>query len=206
MREPDRAEVYERVNGRLKCITGSAGARGITSPRITLTNVQRGVANYYGACVERREAGPSTGGVLREAVDGGNYVGHAPNISSIEARRCIEVTRRTLAEIEPLAYRPRSTAPMGPHLPIAARALIDAVCVYGTDLQDFAKDAGWWIERTEARKRKDGTEFTHTERIIPKQQSQKIKAALTSALDAVGEAWIAEGVYIPRWLGSIDIR
>ncbi len=203
--KPDRAEIYERHKGRLNHIASSAGTRGVTSPKIILTPGQRGVANYYGACMERREAGTPLGGELREAVDGGPYGSHIPAIGAMEAQHCLDVSWRVLREAAPLVYAPRSSMLVGPHHPIPIRHLVDAVCVYGADIGSVAKRAGWWVEKTLTKTRSDKSKYEVTVQTLPKQQSQKVKAALVDALDAMGEAWIAEEVHIPRWVGTIEV-
>ena len=191
--EPDKVRIYERANGKLEPVSLGAGARGVTSPKIVLSPVQRGIANYYGSCVEMLETGGGSGDFLKEAVDGGRASSDGGLLHMASVRDCVNLSRRVLAEAGTLSYRPRSASEMGSHSPIQIRALVDAVCVYGADLTELARACGWYVVRGKVK-------------VVPKQQSQKIKAALSGALDAMGEAWIDEGVDVPRWVGTVEVE
>lgn len=155
--------------------------------------MRRGVANYYGACVERVTGGAGGGGGLTEAVDGGS-------LALVDMRRAVTVAQAALRAMTPLTYIPRSSYPTGPHEPIRMQLLVDAVCVYGHELDSVTRVFGWFIEREEDRR---GEKVAV--KVIPKQQRQKVKAALDEALDAVVDAWTADGVRVPAWVGAVEV-
>jgi|GEM_PF-4000922 len=198
-RKPDPAAIYERKGGKLEPVSLSAHAVGVTSPRLALTPLRRGVANYYGACAERVTGGAGVGGGLQEAVDGGKG-GDGGSLALVDMRRAVTVAQTALRVMPLLTYIPRSSYPTGPHEPIRMQLLVDAVCVYGHELDSVARTFGWFIMREE-----DRSGVTVAAKVIPKQQRQKVKAALDEALDAVIDAWTSEGVRVPAWVGSVEV-
>lgn len=198
-RKPDPAAIYERRRGKLEPVSLSAQAVGVTSPKLVLTPMRRGVANYYGACVERVSSGAWAVGRLRVAVDSGKAGGHG-SLALVELRRAVVVAQAALRAMPPLSYLPRSSYPIGPHEPIRRTLLVDAVCVYGHELDSVARAFGWFTLRDETRAGEPATV-----KVIPKQQRQKIKAGLEEALDAITDAWTTEGVRVPAWVGSVEV-
>ena len=177
-RKPDPAAIYERKGGKLEPVSLSAHAVGVTSPRLALTPLRRGVANYYGACAERVTGGAGVGGGLQEAVDGGKG-GDGGSLALVDMRRAVTVAQTALRVMQ---------------------LLVDAVCVYGHELDSVARTFGWFIMREE-----DRSGVTVAAKVIPKQQRQKVKAALDEALDAVIDAWTSEGVRVLAWVGSVEV-
>lgn len=188
---------FERVSNE----GASARARGIMSPKIIVTPYQRGIANLYGAAVERIEAGGMSGAnMLQDAVDGGKGGSDGMAMALELDRQLVRVARGVLDASPDLSYRPRSSKPIGPHKPIKIRFLFDAVSVYGVKLEAVAKSRGWGI--TDA---PSAAQPTPPVKDVPKQQSQKIKAALIAAIEDVADAWEEHNVPIPGWVGDVDV-
>lgn len=210
--KPERAIIYEREasledgGGRTKTVeeynpAGYATVRGILSPKISLTPLQRGVGNLYGMSVEQLEAGGVSGvNMLQDAVDGGKANIDGPMGSIMDVRNRVRVARAMLNVMPDLTYSPRSAKRMGVHKPIKIRTLVDAICIYGMKMETVAKVHGWGVLGlpSEAHPKPPVIE-------IPKQQSQKIKAGLVDALDGVLDAWEDMGVELPKWIFDVDV-
>jgi hypothetical protein len=170
--------------------------RALLSNRIKISNYLRGVGNVYGASVEEVRIGPS-GEFLPEVVDGGQYAsgGITPHLVALGQR--VRIAQTALGEMPRLRHRVKSEVGAGPHRTLTHRELIDAVCVEGADLTEVALMFGWYVRRTQ----KDSTEKTS----IPKQQSQKLKAALVDGLEVIEAAWSAANIDISRIVGGLEV-
>lgn len=183
-------------------IAHSVGVRPILSPSIKLSARLRAVGNFYGASVEQGQIGLS-GEFLPEVVDGGKGAtgGISPHLAEIRHR--VLVANAALRQLPDITHR---AAPkmvdgqqvVGPHGTITPHLLVAGVCAYGVTITEIALRAGWW----KLARDKDGQGWRHT---LPKQQSQKLKAALENALTAIDDAWIAIGIDAWRYCGGVDV-
>jgi hypothetical protein len=194
-----RADIYERHGTRLEQINTpgvKVKTRVLLSGRIRLNDTLRGVGNVYGASAEEIRIGLS-GEFLPEIVDGGQKSagGITPHLVAVAQR--VRFAQAALADLPTIRHRATSQQGAGPHRPLTHRDLIDTVCVEGTELTEIALRYGWYIRGL----RKDGTpKYT-----IPKQQSQKLKAALVDGLEAIETTWRAEGIDISGLVGGVEV-
>lgn len=188
---PDRAAIYRRSGGKLEAVSLEALARGVLSPRLALTPARRGVALYYGACAERLSAGNARGQTFAERVDGGR-AGDGGALALAHMRWAHEVARDALGAMPPVTFAARSASETGAHLPAPVRVIVDAVCAHGLTLETVARGLGWYVIR-------DGA------RVVPARQREKIKAGLEAGLDTILDAWSAEGIRLPAWVGTIEV-
>ncbi len=194
-----RADIYERRGAQLEQINdygSQVKTRALLSNRIRISDFLRGVGNVYGASVEEVRIGPS-GEFLPEVVDGGQCAsgGITPHLVAVGQR--VRIAQTALGEMPCLRHRVKSEMGVGPHRTLSYRELIDAVCVKGADLTEVALMFGWYVRRTQ----KDGTEKTS----IPKQQSQKLKAALVDGLEVIEAAWSEANIDISRIVGGLEV-
>lgn len=199
MRITGRADIYERRGAQLEQINdygSQVKTRALLSNRIRMNDFLRGVGNVYGASVEKIRIGLS-GEFLPEVVDGGQCAsgGITPHLVAVGQR--VRIAQTALGEMPRLRHRVKSEMGVGPHRTLTHRELIDAVCVEGADLTEVALMFGWYIRRTE----KDGAEKT----LIPKQQSQKLKAALIDGLEAIEAAWSQADIDISWIVGGLEV-
>ena len=175
------------------------------SNRIRISDFLRGVGNVYGAWVEEVRIGPS-GIFLPEVVDGRQYAsgGITPHLVAVSQR--VRIAQVSLAEMPRLRHRVKAEMGAepeagknrpGPHRTLTHRDLIDAVCVKGADLTEVALMFGWYVRRIQ----KDGAGKPS----IPKQQSQKLKAALVDGLEAIEAAWTEANIDIHRIVSGLEV-
>lgn len=189
-----RADLYER-DGRHLLQVNDVGSqvkvRGILSNRIRIKDELRNIGNMYGACVEEIRIGLS-GDFLPEVVDGGKGAsgGITPHLVAI--RETVRIAEVALGEMPIIRHRVTGKGHSGAHHPIQTRALVDAVCVAGSDLTEIAIVSGWFVKR-EGRT------------IVPKQQSQKLKSALVDGLEAIKSAWSDANVDVARFPINLEV-
>lgn len=193
-RETEAAVSYDHLS--------YAFTRGVLSPRITLSPLHRGIGNLYGASVEQLDAGgvPAVG-LMRESVDGGRVNTDGPMVSLTDARDRVRVARAMMKVLPDLTYSPRSSKKVGLHKPIKVRTLVDAVCVHGIKLETIAKAHGWGLLGAPSPAQPKPLIVE-----VPKQQSQKIKAGLTDALDEIYDAWKEMEILLPSWILDLHVR
>ncbi|WP_166418967.1 hypothetical protein [Cochlodiniinecator piscidefendens] len=129
---------------------------------------------------------------MPEVVDGGQQSagGITPHLIAVGQR--VQIAQQGLATLPDLRHRARSSDECGAHQPISYRVLIDSVCVFGVDLAELALRKGWFVKR-------DGK---HT---IPKQQSQKLKAALVEGLEAVRISWKDANIDVSKMVEGVEV-
>lgn len=191
-----KADIYERRGETLAQINSLGSrpkTRAILSNRLQLSNHLRGIGNLYGASVELLHIGPS-GDFLREVVDGGQVAtgGTSPHI--LEASQRVQIAQAALSSLRVLRHKPNSGFDVGAHRPIRLLDLINLVCVQGADVREVAITNGWFI-------RKGNSDQIS----IPKQQSQKLKAALVEGLKAIDDAWAEADIWADPSMSGIEV-
>ncbi|MEM1391463.1 MAG: hypothetical protein AAGG45_10315, partial [Pseudomonadota bacterium] len=180
---------------RLTYLDRSNETRFIMSARLSIRDELRSVGNLYGGSVMLAEMGHGNA-FAQESVDGGKYgAGGGVTPAMIEARQIADVAQNCMKSIPAARHRGNSRKFVtGQHDKIPARRLVDHICVQGFDITEVAMRYGWWVERKE-------TKIQH----VPKQQSQKLKAALIVALQAIDEAFQEHGIDARR-MGVVKVR
>ncbi len=170
-------------------------ARFLMSSKLVIRDELRAVGNYYGGSVQLAELGHGNT-FAQEAVDGGKHgAGGGVTPAMIEARQIADVAQRCMKDLPVIRHRANSRKfKMGAHRNILARQLVDAICIHQFEITEVAMRFGWWAQRSDT-----GTQF------IPKQQSQKLKAALVDALEAIDEAFQEFGIDAQR-IGVVRVR
>lgn len=170
-------------------------ARFIMSSRLSIDDELRAVGNFYGGSVQLAEMGHGNS-FAQESVDGGKHgAGGGVTPAMIEARQIADIAQRCMKDLPIIRHRVNSKKfKVGEHSKITARQLVDPICVHGFDVTEVAMRFGWWAQRSDT-----GTRF------IPKQQSQKLKAALVDALEAIDEAFQEFGIDAQR-IGVVKVR
>lgn len=169
--------------------------RDFMSAKLGIPDTLRSVGNLYGHSVLLAEHGHGNA-FAQETVDGGKHgAGGGVTPSMIEARQIAGIAQHCMKSLPIIRHRTNSRKyKMGPHNNLSARGLIDPVCVYGYQLREVAMRYGWWVENKETKLQK-----------VPKQQSQKLKAALVDALEAIDEAFQEFGIDAQR-IGVVKVR
>lgn len=170
-------------------------ARELMSAQLNIRDSLRTVGNLYGHSVLLADHGHGNA-FAQETVDGGKHgAGGGVTPAMIEARQIADIAQRCMAKLPVIRHRVNSQKfRMGPHEAIPARGLIDPICVYGYQVREVAFRNGWWVENKDTKLRK-----------VPKQQSQKLKAALIDALEAIDTAFQEFGIDAQR-IGVVKVR
>ncbi len=180
---------------RLTYLDRSNDARFLMSARLNVRDELRAVGNLYGGSVQLAEMGHGNS-FAQESVDGGKHgAGGGVTPSLIEARQIADIAQHCMKSLPAIRHRANSRKmKTGAHLNIPARQLVDAICVHGYEITEVAIRFDWWAKRAET-----GVTF------VPKQQSQKLKAALIDALSAIDEAFQEHGIDARR-IGVVKVR
>lgn len=200
LRIDGRADIYDvkTKNGKTEREhVAYTKVRPILSSKIQLPDRLRIVGNLYGSSVEILNTGLS-GEFLPVVVDGGKSNIGGPQEYLAEVRRRVRIANEALKELPDIRHRvaPRvvdGVSQVGSHGVIPPYIFVQALCVYGMGVTEIAFRAGWWSMR-------------NGRKILPKQQGQKLKAALGNALDRVDWAWSAEGIEAQLIAGGIGAK
>lgn len=170
-------------------------ARFLMSARLTIRDELRAVGNLYGGSVQLAELGHGNT-FAQESVDGGKHgAGGGITPAMVEAQQIANIAQAAMRDLPTIRHKARSSKfRMGPHQTMTARSLVDPICVHGFDLTEVAMRFGWWVQHEDSGNPK-----------IPKQQSQKLKAALVAALEAINEALHDHGIDA-RLIGVVKVR
>lgn len=195
-------EIWSKVGDKRERET-AAGERtvvtGSLDPRLKLTVQQRAVGSCYGAyCEAVLKAGSAV--FLREYVDSGRSGGGGATDRTVHMMRMIEAAHVALGQVDPITYpvgRARGEKRVGPHHAIAARDLIDAICLHGQSLELVAISSGWVMERAGG-KRAGAL-------VVPDRQRKRLAAGLRDVLDLVGEAWEAKHYAVPYQFMMVEM-
>lgn len=193
-----RADIYDVTMRHDKIVREHLGytkVRPILSSKIQLPDQLRIVGNLYGSSVEILQTGLS-GEFMPVVVDGGKTNTSGPQEYLVEVRRRVQIADQALKGLPDIRHRvsPRvldGVSQVGSHGIIPQHIFVQALCVYGMGVTEIAFRAGWWSLRSGVK-------------VLPKQQGQKLKAALRDALETVDEAWSAEGIEAQLIAGRIS--
>ena len=177
---------------RVTYLDRASDARQLMSHRLVINDGLRSVGNLYGGSVQMASLGVGTS-FASESVDGGRHATGGVTLHMIEAQEIARIAQTRLATLPMIRHAQRSREEAGPHKIITPRELVDAVCVEGMDIKELAFRSGWWVNR-------------NNKTILPKQQSQKLKAALISALEEIDDALAEKGIDARRILGVVEVR
>lgn len=172
-------------------------ARFLMSSKLSMRDQLRAVGNLYGGMVQLSELGHGNT-FAQESVDGGKHgAGGGVTPAMIEARQIAGIAQQCMKGLPVIRHRANSRKyRVGSHSPISARQLVDLICVHQFDMKEVAMRFGWWVEVQ--------SKNAKLQR-IPKQQSQKLKAALIDALEAIDEAFQEYGIDAQR-IGVLKVR
>lgn len=171
-------------------------ARFLMSARLDVNDELRAVGNLYGGSVQLAEYGHGVDrSFVQEAVDGGKHATGGVTPAMIDAMQIAKIARAAMDQQPSLHHRTASRKfKSGPHLVFPLRSLADMICVYGLDITEAATRAGWWLENRDSGKR-----------FVAKQQSQKLKAGLITALETIDAAFQDHGIDARR-MGIVRVR
>lgn len=172
----------------------------LLSPKLLLTQRQRATGNCYGAFAEMSATSGKTE-FIREFVDRSVTGTGGATDRQVHMLRMVGVARDAMASAPAIVYPlgvSRGAKVVGPHKPVKAIALLDAVCLFGFSLEAVAIDRGWIAERTDGKRR--------GQMVVPDRQRKHLAEALRVVLDGVFDAWDAKGMTIPWEFMQVEVE